>query len=216
MDLFCARVVSASPALAFPQLVCVSETRVWIHGRAQRLPPVTPSRVCAPSTWHRRDCTDGCHLLLSHRAGIWPCSLLQSRRYRSNQHFCYCHPRKWQFSEGLRGGTEKRIVLCKPLHGDLHLVKSQVCLQRWKSVGSPAVHWVYSLFCPLFISGCLFLFSEHLTECCCSCGISPTCAHLLHVSGATLIQRGCVCVKPLKESASCHLCLPRISFLVQH
>lgn len=49
---------------------------MWIHGQAQGLPPLAAS--CAPSTQHRRDCIDGCHLLLLHQPGTWPCTLSEA------------------------------------------------------------------------------------------------------------------------------------------
>lgn len=42
--------------------------------------------------------------------------------------FLFLSSSETAISEGLRGGTEKRIVLSKPLHRGLKLVKSQVHL----------------------------------------------------------------------------------------
>lgn len=120
MNLLSAQVVGASHALAFPQgfSLCVGS---WAGSGAA--PSYTQQGLCS-STQHRRDC----HLLLLHQPGIWPCSLPKAEDTDQTS-ISVTVILDCQFSEGLRGGTEKRFALSEPLHRELQLVKSQVHLK---------------------------------------------------------------------------------------
>lgn len=164
----------------------------------------------------RRDGAAVCHLLLSHQACIWPCALFK-RRWISKQPFCFYYRSKGQFTGELR-----RIVPPKPVCKDLQLVKSQILLQSWTSVGSHAVgcslQWAEFI---LFIGFCLEM-SASLSSLNISLNALDPAVSLSHmhafcssaISRTAFPRKGDVHVKSLKESASCHLSLPRISFLV--